>query len=1399
MVASDPGRAYLDRLALAIDVRLIDDVAKWPALAARADRIAEHVRATAATRKQVFDALSSEERLLHAVAQALGGTLDEREARAIHDDTSHADRDVAFVAIVLASRGIATPRALDAYTLALLEPLPEALARSLQLALERGFPPAHAHRLGPQLAGNLLERWPDAKWSRVVRALRGDSDGLARLAVDDPLLVASAGPPVIAALLARPERHERLIHRLADGTPEETAVRLELVAQSVAWRMPLPRAPIGDAIARIGPEAAGPATIAAATIAAVGAGDLETARRLCRFPATADIDTTVARTLALLAGDAAEVRSLWDLVPDGPTTSPIVAANAALIALELGDRERLRELAGALAAARASAGGRILLARVYLGAGQRERADEVLAANDSPVARLLRARSLAQVDRTAAIAQLASLVDSFPGWTEARLRLGLAHAAGDPARALDILEAPPAAGSPDSAVLGPPETARAAARLAAGELLRRGGAHADAARAIRDALARAPASPLVARQAAMLAVALRAPELARDAQHRLEAVAPGAKVVERLAAALHELAGDRTRAIAGYRRAGAWDRAVVLAAAGDVRDPDAPALPPGFDVEGTASVAALQAAAVCVQHGDPALAIRALERAVELRPDHRGLADDLVAMRVHRAGTVAAGGDLDAIMEAAAELERMLARTPGDARIRDAYAQLAVAIAAHWIRDGEHDAARARLAELHARLGAPLAALHALALAIRTVHVDHARWWLTLTPAGDHRDLLAALLAELLGDDAAVRASLPRLLTVPGFVGSAARLLDLIHRDAPGELAAWCFDHPAEIVRLGGDAALFVAYTLAGASDDRPSHARIAAFLDEIAGSLDGDDARRARLVALALRASADPPEAIALDAIDLGQLDHTAERDLAIGLVAFETRRRRRAGDTAGAAAALDRLVPLVRPAGAAGILARSSIEAAAEAACAAWRAAPGDDDALQTALATQLRRAIDRELAGSSDEDCRAAWRMMVGLLGPVLAGERAWRALAARRGPVYRVAAHELASARDACERRIADILGQLAKWHAARGDAAHPARFEEVRRLLARDIAIARTLQSLLTTAAVGRVLPIGLGPLGVDLLDRRADLIAALAEVPAGSRVAAEADAVRGILGGALVDGWLALYEGRLEVAERMVGRRIADHRVDRDATSLLAAVYVRRIAEAVDEGDLLAAADVAQGWSRVERSHAMPEPLAAQIAALCEQLYARYKLGRPQRLLAQLRASHDVPALRQAEARLIARHLDELGSGATGLGPIELCVTAIGLAPADPLRARLRLHVAMALAAATKVKDVDAILGALQTAPDPVTVADSLIAAQVRRSELGDDTMASISDVDARIEALRHTLDVARSAGLPIRGVARRLAILHERLAETYARAGNDGEAARHAHRAVAYRGWSRR
>jgi hypothetical protein len=175
----------------------------------------------------------------------------------------------------------------------------------------------------------------------------------------------------------------------------------------------------------------GPVAIAAATMAAVGAGELETARRLCRFPATPDVDTTVARTLAMLGGDVDEVRSLWSLVPEGDTASPIVAAIGALIALELGDRQRLRELAVLLAAARETACGRVLLARIHLDAGQPDRAGDMLAGDDSPVARLLRARSLAAIHRMRAIEQLASSPRCSRGG-RGTAAAGLAHAAVDP-------------------------------------------------------------------------------------------------------------------------------------------------------------------------------------------------------------------------------------------------------------------------------------------------------------------------------------------------------------------------------------------------------------------------------------------------------------------------------------------------------------------------------------------------------------------------------------------------------------------------------------------------------------------------------------------------------------------------------------------------------------------------------------------------------------------------------------------------------------------------------------------------------------------------------------------------------------------------------------------------------
>ncbi len=496
------------------------------------------------------------------------------------------------------------------------------------------------------------------------------------------------------------------------------------------------------------------------------------------------------------------MQTLWSLVRDGAPATPGLAAIAALIALELGDRARLRALAAPLTAASTTACGRILLARVYLGSGQRELADATLAGADSPVARLLRARILAAADRAGTIARLAELVELFPGWSEARLGSGsrtrrpIRRARSRSSRRRRWR------GGPTPAALGPPETARAAARLAAGELLRRAGRSAEAARAVTDALARAPASPLVARQAAALAVALRAPELAREAQRRLEAVTPGATIVARLAGALHELAGDHASALASYRSAGAWDRVVVLAARARELLPDARreaalaagltardsgsfSLPPAFDVEDTASVAALQAAAVSVQRADPALAARARAggrcsaRVTAGSPriwPRRGVACARAAL---------AGGDPTTLMETARDLDRALGRAPDDAALREAAARVGVAIATRWIQGGEHDSARARLAELHARLGSPYVALHALALAIRTLRVDEAYARLARAPAGPHRELLEALLAEQLGDVDGVRARLPGLVTADGFVGSAARLCDVLHRGGP--------------------------------------------------------------------------------------------------------------------------------------------------------------------------------------------------------------------------------------------------------------------------------------------------------------------------------------------------------------------------------------------------------------------------------------------------------------------------------------------------------------------------------------------------------------------------------------------------------------------------------------
>ena len=581
VTSGEGGRAYLDRLQVAVDIRLIDDIAKWPQLARRADAVSFGL---------VRSALSNDEWLLHMAARALGGKLDEASVRELEQVAEIVEHDLPFVAIVLASRGVATAHARDLYLQALDRAVSPALDASLRLAFERGFSPGDAGRLGDAVKRKLFVRWPDTMWRRIVSALEGDDRELVELAVSDPQLTASVTGRVSAVLVATGRWRElldRIAAERASPDPALTRRRLQLLASATAWRVPLPRAATSAAVAQPG-AATAPEAVALLSLAC---GDVEVVRRGGDALRTDTAELTLARGIATLGGPARGVRQMWEGVGTSwSPESPTLAVLAALFALELDNRVVLRSLAGSLASYRTSSWGKVLLARVHLAAGDPALVDVVLAHEDGPVARLLSARARAATNRVAAIPVLRTLAEAHPGWSEARLRLGLALANVNPGEALAILEKPANRGDADSAALGAPATARAAALLAAGELHRRHG-RADLAqtRIIEAPPAGAPEDVrFVARQATILAVALRAGGVAANGHRHLQVVAPGASVVDRLHGGMLELRGEIDKAMERYQAASAWDRIVVLGARRN-----AIALPAKLDLDDVTSVAAL--------------------------------------------------------------------------------------------------------------------------------------------------------------------------------------------------------------------------------------------------------------------------------------------------------------------------------------------------------------------------------------------------------------------------------------------------------------------------------------------------------------------------------------------------------------------------------------------------------------------------------------------------------------------------------------------------------------------------------------------------------------------------------------------------------------------------------------
>jgi hypothetical protein len=1448
---TDGGRAYLERLELAVDIRLIDDEIKWPSLADRVDEMMGVLEPSD---------LSAEEHLLYAAARALGGELDDATVREIEAIEEVAGHDLPFVALVLAACGVSTPRAQQRYRDAIDTPTSPTLKLSLRRAFECGFPPSEAGRLDDEVKRKIIACWPDTMWHRTVRLLDGDDRDLMDLVLFDQLPVGVTGR--ISSLLVSTGKWRDLLTRSAAERPAPQSAapvsRIQLLAAATAWRVPLPR---NEVRAMIGPPPV--AASDAATLLALACGDLEAVRDSGDPLSAGTAELTLARGIATLAGPALLVRQLWKAVTSSPET-PAVAILLALFKLELNDRAALKELAASLASQRAAAWRKALLARIHLAIGDPAYVETLVGDDEGPVAQLLLARATAATDPAAAIPVLRGLVESHPGWSEARLRLGLALAQVDSGAAIDVLETMPSGGA-DSAALGPPTTARAAALLAAGELQRRRHRIDVARLRVAEALKCAPGSPLVARQATTLAVALRSGELAADAHRRLQVVAPGAPVVDRLRGGMLELRGELDQAMECYHKAFAWDRIAVLGARRNTVT-----LPDKLDLEDTASVAALHGIAVAASRAaDVALAARALERAVARRPAHTGLRDDLVSAHLHCARAALTSGDLTALLASARDLQATRLRLSDGSgpleQLQGALAAVVAAICQRWAEAGDGSRARQWLEEIHAETGDARVAAHAAALAIRERR-NHDTQRLLATASGDHRTLLSTL-AELRSIEPSVNASWNQPLArararntltalrdaADPTIAAAAHLLDIMtgpEDHQARDLAAWCGltssdstgpeSQPPRDGRgpgpavLGADALLYVAATLARVTGAGiPGRSEIASYLETAADHLDGNGARRVRLFALGLRGSDAVPAPLAVEDLDLGRFARAEERRFATALIALEARRRKRVGDAPGAMSALKRLVELVRPETASGGFTVSSTEDAAEAALGRWRSKPADPDAQQGAIATQLRRAVARELAGRTNEDCSTAWTTLIGLIGPVFASDEPWRALAARRNAIYTVPPQDVTKASNACRHRLDSVFAELTRWHAARDGGMGKARIERVQALLDIEISVARSVATLreLRDTELSSAIPTTLGPCGLDLLGLRARAIGALSSLPPGSRASTAAGSVRGILVGELPEPWKALHMGRLDHAEQLIQH--ADP--TEDVLRLRAAICVRRME---DSPNPLRALDIAVHWAprlaprstaargsahrtrRISVVHralvpgneraaddragaeheSMPEDLAIRIVETAQLVYTKYGLGQARRSIQAIRSQHDNHTLREGEAALLRRYLNT-----HDCDPVERIrrhVEILVLVPGDPARAALHHEVSRALADATTAGPVDEIIAVL--AGDGGNAGhftgELIVEARLRQIDLAAaqsaDELDSVPRLEARIAELRRALELARVHRVSPRRVIERLATLHERLAALPDGPGHLPQVEQHRGRAASHHDW---
>ena len=526
--------------------------------------------------------------------------------------------------------------------------------------------------------------------------------------------------------------------------------------------------------------------------------------------------------------------------------------------------------------------------------------------------------------------------------------------------------------------------------------------------------------------------------------------------------------------------------------------------------------------------------------------------------------------------------------------------------------------------------------------------------------------------------------------------------------DGPAAQALAVPRDAAPLEHLSAGAVLFGAATLERFGRGEGLGAS-AALLDRAAHDLEGDgEIARVRLERAALSAAQGKVVARELDAVNLTALHAPAARARLAALYGRLASQERAAGHMAAARrAALASLraggphVPeeVAKGASAGGrlalLIAAGAIDEASQLALECWLAEKSNLVAMQAAASTLLQRALRLEaspapLRGSAPseprhvgevdrrgqhlEARRVAWERAIAVWAVVATWDVFWELFPVERAAVYKreLAPADVRSARAAVTTHIGRLLGEIERRHHDAGRAEEATNAERVREAFEAECVAARGL-AVLAREDAGKhfpALPFPCGPLALDLLGVRADVVFALRALARRSRGDAAVQTALRALGGC-GEGWELVHAGRHADAASFARARLRLSPADRDAHRLLVAVAKKRLARCVAEGDADHAEEVLLHWFP---NGDVALEMDREVSAATQMLVSAKDPARALTLVRAIRKGGDAEPWCGIESRLLAQLAVEAADDPSR-GPaaaIELLLEARRLTPDDP-------------------------------------------------------------------------------------------------------------------------------